>query len=144
MTLVPVEMPHLFESGRDDETIKSVARAWRPAAAATLIHPDNAGISRNRGTKRYRMLDNEVYMSAESGDDTAVANGPDVLTYDEAARLLRVSKRTLQRLVRERRVPHVELPARGAWRGVRFLRADLVAWLHKRTVKPMGVDSRAA
>jgi excisionase family DNA binding protein len=66
----------------------------------------------------------------------------DVLTYEEAARLLRVSERTLERWVAEKQVPYVRLPRRGSWASVRFLRSQLVRWLEKRSEKPVGWRGR--
>lgn len=58
-----------------------------------------------------------------------------VLGYAEAAEFLHVSRRTLERYVREGLVPHVRLPKRGAWSGTRFLRSQLTQWLQFHTVK---------
>ena len=59
----------------------------------------------------------------------------DILTYDEAARLLKVSARTLERWTREGLVPYIRLPQRGRWSGVRFSRNQLLRWLRQRTVR---------
>jgi excisionase family DNA binding protein len=59
-----------------------------------------------------------------------------VMDYTEAAEFLALSRRTLERYVRERRIPYVQLPRRGAWSGVRFLRHQLLHWLEGRSVKP--------
>jgi excisionase family DNA binding protein len=64
-------------------------------------------------------------------------NQDDVLTYGEAARLLKVSERTLKRWTRENRVPYVRLPQRGSWSGIRFLRSRLLKWLEGQAVKPV-------
>jgi len=61
---------------------------------------------------------------------------PDVLSYSETALILRVSERTLERWVRERRIPFVRLPRRGARSGIRFVRAQVVKWLEQQTVRP--------
>lgn len=58
-----------------------------------------------------------------------------VLTYREAAQLLKVSARTLERWTREGLVPYVRLPQRGRWSGVRFSRNQLLRWLRQRTVR---------
>jgi excisionase family DNA binding protein len=60
----------------------------------------------------------------------------EVLDYRAAAAYLHVSPRTLERWTMERRIPFVRLPRRGSWSGVRFLKADLDAWLKRQTVKP--------
>jgi excisionase family DNA binding protein len=59
-----------------------------------------------------------------------------VLGYVETARLLRVSERTLERWVRERRIPFVQFPKRGARAGVRFVRTHVLKWLEQQTVRP--------
>jgi excisionase family DNA binding protein len=59
-----------------------------------------------------------------------------VLNYREAARFLGISDRTLERYVRESRIPHVRFPQRGERRTVvRFLRSHLLQWLKQRTVR---------
>lgn len=70
--------------------------------------------------------------------DRSMPDSEDVLTYREAAALLKVSARTLARWTREGRVPYIRLPKRGAWSGVRFSRAHLLRWLRQRTVKERG------
>lgn len=58
-----------------------------------------------------------------------------VLNYCEAARFLGISERTLERYVRESRIPYVRFPQRGERRTVvRFLRSQLLQWLKQRTV----------
>jgi excisionase family DNA binding protein len=59
-----------------------------------------------------------------------------VLGYTEAAEFLGLSRRTLERYVREARIPYIQLPRRGAWSGTRFLRSQLLRWLEDHTVKP--------
>jgi excisionase family DNA binding protein len=63
------------------------------------------------------------------------ASDEEILTYQEAARLLKISPRTLERWTREGLVPYIRLPQRGAWSGIRFSRNHLVRWLRQRTVK---------
>ena len=58
-----------------------------------------------------------------------------VMTYKETAHFLGISERTLERYVCEARIPYVQLPRRGSWAGVRFLRSQLLSWLAERTVK---------
>jgi excisionase family DNA binding protein len=59
-----------------------------------------------------------------------------VLNYREAAKFLDVSERTLERYVREARIPYVRFPQRGERRTVvRFLRSQLLQWLRQRTVR---------
>lgn len=58
----------------------------------------------------------------------------EILTYCEAAELLKVSARTLERWTREGLVPYIRLPQRGRWSGVRFSRNQLLRWLRRRTV----------
>ena len=59
----------------------------------------------------------------------------EVLTYREAAQLLKISARTLERWTREGLVPYIRLPQRGRWSGVRFSRNQLLRWLRQRTVR---------
>jgi excisionase family DNA binding protein len=59
----------------------------------------------------------------------------EILTYDEAAQLLKISTRTLERWTREGLVPYIRLPQRGRWSGVRFSRNELLRWLRRRTVR---------
>jgi excisionase family DNA binding protein len=66
----------------------------------------------------------------------SVAGGDEqVLTYREAAQVLKVSARTLERWTREGLVPYIRLPQRGRWSGVRFSRNQLLRWLRQRTVR---------
>ena len=67
-------------------------------------------------------------------DATGVVD-EEVLTYHEAALLLKVSARTLERWTREGLVPYIRLPQRGRWSGVRFSRNQLLRWLRRRTVR---------
>jgi excisionase family DNA binding protein len=64
-----------------------------------------------------------------------VTDQDDILTTGEAARLLRVSVRTLERWRVRRRIPYVEYPRQGAWAPVRFRRSDILEWLRQRVVK---------
>ena len=59
----------------------------------------------------------------------------EILTYREAALLLKVSARTLERWTREGLVPYIRLPQRGRWSGVRFSGNQLLHWLRQRTVR---------
>ena len=52
-----------------------------------------------------------------------------LLTTDEAARLLRVTRSTLYELVRSRGLPHVRIGERG----LRFTRSDLDEWIAENT-----------
>jgi excisionase family DNA binding protein len=76
-------------------------------------------------------------MSTDGPDRTYHAEERDVLSYSEAALLLAVSERTLERWVRERRIPFVQLPRRGTWSGVRFVRSQLLKWLEQQTIRPI-------
>ena len=53
----------------------------------------------------------------------------ELLTVSEAARLLRVSRRTVERLVARGTLPCYDLPVRG---GLRFSEAELADWLNQR------------
>lgn len=68
-------------------------------------------------------------------EDQQIAD-QDILSYAETAQLLRVSGRTLERWVRERRIPYVQYPRRGAKSGIRFVRSQVVKWLEQQTVRP--------
>ena len=68
-------------------------------------------------------------------DGAIAAIDEEVFTYQEAARLLKVSPRTLERWTREGLVPYIRLPQRGRWSGVRFFRNQLLRWLRHRTVR---------
>ncbi len=54
----------------------------------------------------------------------------EMMSYDDAAKYLRMQKGTLYCMVSRRRIPHVRLGPRL----VRFRRADLEAWLEARSV----------
>ena len=59
----------------------------------------------------------------------------DILTKRDVAEILQVSERTIERWMSEGTIPYVPLPRRGAWSQVRFLRAEIVDWMRRRTVK---------
>jgi excisionase family DNA binding protein len=59
----------------------------------------------------------------------------EILTYREAAHLLKISARTLERWTREGLVAYIRLPQRGRWSCVRFSRNQLLRWLRQRTVR---------
>lgn len=58
--------------------------------------------------------------------DEAQAGEPEVLSFKEAARFLRVSERTLRRLVSEKKVPYARIGGL-----LRFRRAALMSWLEQ-------------
>lgn len=74
-------------------------------------------------------------MDSESEND-------DVLLYPEAAELLRVSRRSLERLVHENRVPYTPLPGRGTRRQVRFLKSELLMASEAEQSEEVRVTSR--
>lgn len=55
----------------------------------------------------------------------------DVLTWNEAASFLRISRRTLERLECQRRIPSIVISENQRRSIKRFLRSDLVAWMHR-------------
>ena len=59
---------------------------------------------------------------------------PDLIGYEEAARLLGMPVNTLYGWVHERRLPHVRLGPRL----VRFSRRALAAWIEERVVQAAG------
>lgn len=61
--------------------------------------------------------------------------GPgDVLTVDDVAALLKLTRKGVYGLVAARRIPHFKVSNR-----VRFSRSDVVAWLHENRVPSVGV-----
>jgi excisionase family DNA binding protein len=70
-----------------------------------------------------------------------MATEDEVLTKEQLAELLHVSKRTIERWVEEMRVPYVRLPERGTKGNIRFLKSTILHWLkkseHKATNKLM-------
>jgi excisionase family DNA binding protein len=68
----------------------------------------------------------------------------DILTTEEAARLLKVSARALECWRVRRRIPYVEYPRQGAWAPIRFRRADILEWLRQHVVKPSRNGDQAA
>jgi excisionase family DNA binding protein len=55
----------------------------------------------------------------------------------DAAALLGISARTLERYVAEAQIPYIRLPQRGERAPIRFSRAQLKKWLEQHTVKPV-------
>ena len=68
-------------------------------------------------------------------NQTSAISDQEILTYDEAAQLLKISARTLERWTREGLVPYIRLPQRGRWSGIRFSRNELLRWLRRRTIR---------
>ena len=68
----------------------------------------------------------------------------DILTTEEAAKLLKVSERTLERWRVRRRIPYVEYPRQGTWAPIRFRRTDILEWLRQHVVKPTRNGDRPA
>ncbi|PYS88765.1 MAG: hypothetical protein DMF64_19680 [Acidobacteria bacterium] len=60
-----------------------------------------------------------------------VATEDEVLTKEQLAELLHVSKRTIERWVEEMRVPYIGLPKRGTKGNIRFLKSTILQWLKK-------------
>jgi excisionase family DNA binding protein len=54
----------------------------------------------------------------------------------DAAALLGISPRTLERYVAETQIPYIRLPRRGERGPIRFSRSQLRKWLDQHTVKP--------
>ena len=55
----------------------------------------------------------------------------EILTVEEAASLLKMSKKAIYHRVDRKTIPHVRLGG-----SLRFLRSDLDAWLKEHTVQP--------
>jgi excisionase family DNA binding protein len=62
----------------------------------------------------------------------------EILTKEQLAELLHVSKRTVERWIAECSVPFIKLPERGNKTNVRFLRTNVMQWLRKKEKKPLG------
>ena len=98
------------------------------------------------GHNSYPIEHTEATLDAERTDPRAAAIRPsvrprigediEVLTIDEVAQLLGVSRRTVDRYVEESRIPYIRLQ-RGTRGPVRFLRSQLLKWLAHLTVKPI-------
>jgi excisionase family DNA binding protein len=87
------------------------------------------------GPERGRADSNRSLPEQDRSDSARVGADEEVLTYREAALLLKISPRTLERWTREGLVPYIRLPQRGRWAGVRFSRNQLLRWLRQRTVR---------
>ena len=95
------------------------------------MHPDQFPSSSSNPAAVDRPGSHSIHPRA---DATGVVY-EEILTYYEAALLLKVSARTLERWTREGLVPYIRLPQRGRWSGVRFSRNPLLRWLRQRTVR---------
>lgn len=62
----------------------------------------------------------------------------EVLTKEQLAELLHVSKRTVERWITECSVPFIKLPERGSKTNVRFLKSNVLQWLKKKEKRPLG------
>lgn len=60
-----------------------------------------------------------------------------LINFKDAASLLGVSPRTLERYVAEAQIPYIRLPQRGGRAPIRFSRPHLRKWLEQHTVKPI-------
>lgn len=59
-----------------------------------------------------------------------------LLNSKDAAALLGISPRTLERYVAEAQIPYIRLPQRGERAPIRFSRLQLKKWLDQHTIKP--------
>lgn len=57
----------------------------------------------------------------------------DLLTVDEVAAMLRLTPKGIYAMVSARRIPFIKISSR-----VRFLRSDIVAWVHENRVPSLG------
>ena len=87
------------------------------------------------GPERGRADSNRSLPEQGRSDGARAGTDEEVLTYREAAHLLKISARTLERWTREGLIPYIRLPQRGRWSGIRFSRNQLLRWLHQRTVR---------
>ncbi len=62
----------------------------------------------------------------------------EILTKEELAQLLHVSKRTVERWIAECSIPFIKLPKRGSKTNIRFLKMNVMQWLKKNEKKPLG------
>ena len=90
--------------------------------------PDGVAARGPHGSRRDPDQDRRI------GEDRAPVS-EEILTYREAAQLLKISARTLERWTREGLVPYIRLPQRGRWSGIRFSRNELLRWLRRRTIR---------
>lgn len=67
-----------------------------------------------------------------------MATEDEIMTKEQLAELLHVSKRTVERWIEEGRVPFIRLPRRGAKCNVRFMRSTIIRWLRRNEQKPLG------
>jgi excisionase family DNA binding protein len=65
----------------------------------------------------------------------AMETEDDILTKEQLAELVHVSKRTIERWVVEARVPYIKLPRRGTKGNIRFLKSTILQWLKKNEQK---------
>lgn len=70
-------------------------------------------------------------------DDGKNSPFPDVLNIDECARFTRLSKSTLWKLVRERRIPYIKIEGRYI-----FFLPVIKDWLKNSTVMPMEINDQ--
>ncbi len=62
----------------------------------------------------------------------------EVLTKEQLAELLQVSKRTVERWITESSIPFIRLHERGSKTSVRFLKTNVMQWLRKKEKRPLG------
>jgi len=80
----------------------------------------------------------KIAMAIMDQDEDDHQASSEVLTLEQAARLLAISTRTLERYVENSLVPHIELKIKGGSRGIiRFLRSELLKWMRQQQVKPV-------
>ena len=107
------------------------ARSERMQVDEPAIPSGDPGGAAADGSRRSRTT--KATPVASGADSAEVAE--EILTYREAAQLLKISARTLERWTREGLVPYIRLPQRGRWSGVRFSRSELLRWMRRRTVR---------
>jgi excisionase family DNA binding protein len=68
-----------------------------------------------------------------------VENGDEILTGQEARQFLKISRSTLWKLTRERKIPAYRV-GDGKTSNLRYKRSELVAWLNSNRVNQAGLE----
>jgi len=82
-------------------------------------------------------MDKEMSRDSPGVATATITVEDEVMTVDQVAELLRVSPRTVERLVAGTLIPYITLRRQGTRGPVRFLRSEILKWLRNRTVRPV-------